>query len=33
MEVSTANPEMPLDHFVWFEGEVNRPGIAGGSIS
>ena len=22
MEVSTANPEMPLDHFVWFEGEA-----------
>ncbi len=22
MEVSTPNPEMPLDHFVWFEGEA-----------
>jgi hypothetical protein len=22
MEVSTANPGMPLGHFVWFEGEA-----------
>jgi hypothetical protein len=24
MEVSTNNPEMPLDHFVWFDGESQR---------
>jgi hypothetical protein len=24
MEVSTNNPEMPLDHFVWFSGEAQK---------
>ncbi len=24
MEVSTNNPEMPLDHFVWFDGEAMK---------
>lgn len=26
MEVSTNNPEMPLDHFVWFEGKDFKDG-------
>jgi hypothetical protein len=29
MEVSTDNPEIPLDHFVWFDGEVLKYESAG----
>ncbi len=29
MEVSTNNPEMPLDHFVWFTGEAMKSNVSG----
>lgn len=29
MEVSTNNPEMPLDHFVWFTGEAMKSNTSG----
>jgi hypothetical protein len=29
MEVSTNNPEMPLDHFVWFAGEAMKNNSSG----
>lgn len=29
MEVSTNNPEMPLDHFVWFSGEAMEDNSSG----
>jgi hypothetical protein len=29
MEVSSTDPELPLDHFVWFEGVVSADGASG----
>jgi hypothetical protein len=29
MEVSSTDPQLPLDHFVWFDGEVNADGNGG----